>query len=79
MAGKPDLTKIKLGHSALTDTIFLYRHGVKEEIALDKREAEADVVSVIISKLMHQAPKGSTMVVTLGEDKYELSVKPVKK
>ena len=79
MAGKLDLNKIKIGHSSLTDTLFIYRHGVDKKNVLDKREAEADVFSAIINRLMYGAPKGSTMKVTLGEDIYEISVKPIKK
>lgn len=41
---KMELNKVKLGHSPLTDTIFLYRHGKDPALALDKREAEADVL-----------------------------------
>ena len=79
MASTLDLNKVKIGHSPLTDTIYMYRHGKNESEALDKREAEADVISAVITKLMHDAPKGSTLKVTLGDTKYELSVKPVKK
>jgi hypothetical protein len=77
MAGKQDLTKIKLGYSGLTDKMFLYRHGVNVSQVLDKRDAEADVFSVLITKLMNGTPKGSTMKVTLGDQNYEVTVKPV--
>jgi hypothetical protein len=70
------LDKVKLGHSPLTDTIFLYRHGKNVELALDKREAEADVMSVLVAHMMHNAPKGSTKVITLGNKQYTIKVTP---
>lgn len=71
-----DLRKIRLGHSPLTDTIFLYRHGKDAALALDKREAEADVMSVLVAHMMHDAPKGSEKVITLGDKKYTIRVTP---
>ena len=71
-----ELTKIKLGHSPLTDTIFLYRHGKDPDLALDKREAEADVMAVLVAHMMHDAPKGSEKVITLGDKQYTLRVTP---
>lgn len=70
------LNNIKLGHSPLTDTIFLYRHGKRDNVALEKREAEADVMTVLISHMMHDAPKGSVKTVTLGDKKYKIRVEP---
>ena len=71
-----ELNKIKLGHSPLTDTIFMYRHGKDSGLALDKREAEADVMAVLVAHMMHDAPKGSEKVVTLGDKKYTIRVTP---
>jgi len=71
-----ELDKVKLGHSPLTDTIFLYRHGKDKALALDKREAEADVMAVLVAHMMHDAPKGSQKVVTLGGKKYTIRVTP---
>jgi hypothetical protein len=70
------LDKIKLGYSPLTDTIFLYRHGKDEALALDKREAEPDVMAVLIMHMMHDAPKGSVKVITLGGQQYTIRVTP---
>lgn len=70
------LDNVKLGHSPLTDTIFMYRHGKNPALALDKREAEADVMSVLVSHMMHDAPKGSQKVVTLGQNRYTVRVTP---
>lgn len=48
-----NLNAIKLGHSPLTDTIFLYRHGKDPSLALDKREAEADNVGQNCTRCEH--------------------------
>ena len=77
MPAKPDLNKMKIGHSPLDDTIYLFRHGVDETEALDKRDAEADVMSAVITKMMHEAPNGSALRITLGDSQYDLSVSPV--
>lgn len=69
-----DLNKIKLGHSPLTDTIFLYRHGKDPALALDKRKAEADVMSVLVEHMMHDAPKGSEKIITIGNKQYLIKV-----
>lgn len=71
-----NLNAIKLGHSPLTDTIFLYRHGKDPSLALDKREAEADVMAVLVEHMMYDAPRGSEKVVTLGDKQYTIRVTP---
>ena len=71
-----NLKNVKLGHSPLTDTIFLYRHGKDPAFALDKREAEADVMAVLVDHMMHDAPKGSEKVITLGDKQYTIRVTP---
>jgi len=71
-----ELNKVKLGYSPLTDTIFLYRHGKDHALALDKREAEADVMAVLVAHMMHGAPKGSEKVITLGDKQYTIMVTP---
>lgn len=72
-----DLDKIKLFHSPLTDTIYLGRVGKKAGVALDKRDAEADVMNVLVQHMMHEALWGSVKTISLGDKKYEVSVKPV--
>lgn len=72
------LDKIKLGHSPLTDTIFMYRHGKDPNLALEKREAEADVMSVLVSHMMYNAPKGSEKRIKLGNQTYVVRVTPAK-
>lgn len=71
------LNKIALGHSKLTDTIFMYRFGKDPRVALEKRKAEADVIAVLIDHMMHNAPKGSEKVVTLDDRQYSIRVEPV--
>ena len=71
-----DLTKVKLGYSPLTDTIFLYRHGKDPSFALDKREAESDVMAVLVQHMMHNAPNGSEKTISFGDAKYIIRVTP---
>lgn len=72
-----DLSKIKLGHSPLTDSIYIYRHGKDKSVALDKREAEKDVMAVVVQYMMHNTPRGATKKVRLGAQWYEIAVRPV--
>lgn len=74
-----DLHKIKLGYSPLTETIYLFRHGKDINTALDKREAEKDVMVVLIDYMMHDSPKGSIKNVRLGDKYYEIIVRPIEK
>lgn len=69
-----DLNKIKLGHSPISDTIFLYRHGKDPTLALDKREAGADVMSVLVAHMMHDTLKGSEKIITIGNTQYLVKV-----
>ena len=71
-----DLNKVKLGHSPLTDTIFLYRHGKDPRVVLDKRDAEVDVMVVLIEYMMYNAPRGSEKVITIGNKQYTIRVTP---
>ncbi len=74
-----DLNKIKLGYSPLSDRIMLYRHGKNDNHALDKREAEQDVMAVIVEYMMYKAPKGAIKKLQFGDCYYELSLKPINK
>ena len=73
------LDKVTLGHSPLTDGIYLYRHGKDHRVALERREAEAEVVSVLVQHMMHDAPKGSKKDVCINGEWYEVQVKPAKR
>lgn len=72
-----NLNYLKLGHSPLTDSIFLYRHGKNSTVALDKRYAEHDVMAVLVEHMMHQAPRGSEKVIRLGDQKYLIRLTPL--
>jgi hypothetical protein len=71
------LENITIGHSPLSDSLFLYRHGKDPHLALDKREAKVDVLAAIIQYMMHNSPKGAEQIVTLGDKKYCIKVTPV--
>jgi hypothetical protein len=71
-----DLKKVKLGYSPLSDSIYLYRHGKDPNLAIDKRDAEADVMAVLVEHMMHDAPKGSEKIVQFGDKKYNVRVTP---
>jgi len=72
-----NLENIKIGHSELTDSLFIYRHGKDPELALDKRPAERDVFTALIRHMMHESPKGSERTVTIGDKQYLIRVTPV--
>ena len=75
-----DLTKIKLGYSGLTDSIYLFRHGKKNNEALDKRDAERDVMEVITVKMMDGCTgKGSSIEYRFGEQWYKMTVEKIEK
>lgn len=72
-----DLSKVKLGYSPLSDSIYLYRHGKNPNMALDKRPAEADVMAVLVEHMMNGAPKGTEKVIEFGDRRYVLRVTPL--
>ena len=71
------LDKISIGYSALTDTVYLYRFGKDEGEALDKREAERDVLSCITDKMMWGTDKGASMEYRFGKQRYKLTVEKI--
>jgi len=73
-----ELNNIKIGASPLTGEIYLYRHGVKKNVALDKRPAEPDVISATIDHMMHDAPRGAKKIVKANNGRlYLIKVTPV--
>lgn len=76
---RTNLDDIKLVVSPLSDTIYMARFGKDPHLALDKREAEGDVMSVLVQHMMYDAPNGSEKVVSFGDDSYLIRVKPVTK
>ena len=71
------IDKIKLGYSPITDSIYLYRHGKDPFLALEKREAEKDVMMVLVEHMMHDAPNGSEKTIQFGDKKFKVRVIPV--
>jgi len=72
-----NLNNIKLAMSPLTKQIMMYRHGKDANTALDKREAERDVMAVLVEYMMDGAPKGAIKRVRFGSQWYEITVKPI--
>lgn len=74
-----DLGKVKIGYSPLSSTIHLFRHGKDERVALDKRDAIADVQAALIQFMLDGFPDGSKQEVCFGDQWYEIQVKPIEK
>ena len=74
-----NLDNIKLVVSPLSDTIYMARFGKDPQLALDKREAEWDVMSALVQHMMYDAPNGSEKVISFGDDSYLIRVQPVEK
>lgn len=72
-----DLSTIKIGFSSLSCELFIYRHGKDSQLALDKREAQADVMAAVVEYMMHDSPEGASQIVRFGEKAFEIQVKPV--
>lgn len=72
-----NLDKISLGYSSLTEKIYLYRYGKTEGEALDKREAEKEVMVVITEKMMAGTEKGASMEYCFGDQRYKLTVQKI--
>ena len=52
---KKEMANIKLGYSQLgTGNIYIYRHGKDPNLALEKREAEFDVMYNFKNEMEHQ-------------------------
>lgn len=71
------MKNIKIAHNPLTNKIYLYRHGKDPTVALDKRDAEADVFIALIGHMMYNSPRGSIKTVTIGEKQYTITVTPI--
>lgn len=56
---------------------MLYRHGKDAHTALDKRDAERDVMAVLVEYMMDDAPKGAVKRVKFGSQWYEITVRPI--
>lgn len=76
MPSAPKLENIRIVHSPLSDSIFIIRVGVDKGLALDKREAEADLMTALVDHMMYNAPKGSEKDVTINGKSYTVRVTP---
>jgi hypothetical protein len=76
MTNRQTINNVKLGYCPLTDRIMLYRQGKHQGLALERREAESDVMEVLVVCMMHEAPGGSERVVIIGGKQYRISVTP---
>lgn len=71
------LDKIRLGYSPLSQTIHLYRHGKDPNVALEKREAEFDVLQVITDMMLDGVPKegkGARKTYRFDDEYFEIQV-----
>lgn len=69
----------KVGVSALTGEIYIYKASEVDGRVLVKREAQAEVVSAFVGYMMHDAPTGAAQTVQVGENYYRLSCVPITK
>tara|TARA_Y100000310_G_C20642762_1_gene794887 strand:+ start:1444 stop:1665 length:222 start_codon:yes stop_codon:yes gene_type:complete len=70
------LDKIKLAHSPLTGRLMMYRHGKDERVALEKRDAEKDIMCALVDYMMDGTPKGAKKKVCIDGHWYQITVKP---
>jgi len=72
-----DLDRVRVAHSPLSNSIYLARFGADPQVALDKRDAEAEVVTAVIEWAMHGIRKGAIIEVTTSKgEPYTLTVVP---
>lgn len=76
------IDNIKIGVSPLTGNIHLYRHGKDPSCALEKRDAESDVMYALVQHLWYNTSDYEETVIKhfeLDGQKYELSVTKIDK
>ena len=71
------LDKVRVVCSSLTGSIMIARFGKKPNVALEHREAKADVIRALTEHMMTDAPKGSVEEFTLDDKKYRLTLEPM--
>lgn len=71
-----NLRNITIQHSPLTDSLYLCRFGKDRSVALDKRDIEPDLMQALVAHMTHGAPSGSRKTIRLGDNYYEIQVKP---
>jgi len=70
------LKNVRIGHSPLTDSLYLFRHGKDVGLALEKKDCEAQLFAALVEHMMLNAPKGSHKVVRFGDQHYRITVTP---
>ena len=70
-----DMKNITVGASPLTGKLYIYRMGAEEHIALDKREAEPEIITAFVDHMMHDSPGGAIKEVQIGDTWYEVSAR----
>ena len=69
------LENITVGHSKLTNRVFIYRFGKKDpQIALDKREATSEVLDSALRHLIVLLKEGASIEFDIDSTKYRLGI-----
>lgn len=72
------LSKVKLAVSPLSGAVVMYRHGKDPAVALEKRNVEEDVFTVLIDHMMASAPRDAEKCVTVDGQQYLVRVTPTR-
>lgn len=72
-----DLTKIRVACTALGGRLVIARFGKDPCLSLDQREAEREIMIALVEYMTNDAPKGSIKNFSLGDQKYELTLKVI--
>jgi len=69
------LDNITVGHSPLTNRLFIYRFGKKNpHMALDKREATSEVLNSALRHLLVLLKEGASIEFDIDSSKYRLDI-----
>lgn len=71
-----DKTKLAVGFDG---EIYLFRHGKVQDLALERRKATADAMAAVTKYVLNGMPKGATIDYNIGESRYSMTVKPLRK
>ena len=74
-----NIHNIKIAHSPLSNSLYLYKHGKNKAVSLEQRDCEADLFVALVQYMMHEAPKGSVKTVFIDGAEYEIKVVPKEK
>lgn len=73
-----DLKRVKVATSPITGAINLCAHDDNPARAIEKRDAEEEVVRALVMNILHEQPGGNAVkTVVFGDLKFELTVKPL--